>query len=132
MDEAIRTFVRKRASGRCEYCTLHEDDDAFTFHVEHVVAKKHGGIDDERNLAFACQHCNLHKGTNLSGIDPDTSQIAQLFNPREDKWHMHFRMNGPQVEGLTPTGRATIEVLAINDADRIRAHALLGYGETRG
>jgi len=126
MDEATRTLVRIRASGRCEYCTILEQEDAFTFHVEHIIAKKHGGKNDESNLAFACQHCNLHKGSNLSGIDPDTTLVVQLYSPREDDWHNHFRFNGPRFEGLTPTGRATIKVLAMNDNDRVQARMLLG------
>jgi hypothetical protein len=47
MDAALRAFVRDRAGRRCEYCRLHEDDDDFlAFHVEHVIAKQHGGLDD--------------------------------------------------------------------------------------
>ena len=28
--------------------------------------------------------CNLHKGPNLSGVDPDTGQVVRLFDPRDD------------------------------------------------
>jgi hypothetical protein len=45
MDAALRAFVRERAGHRCEYCRLHEDDDdLLAFHVEHVIAKQHGGL----------------------------------------------------------------------------------------
>jgi hypothetical protein len=41
MKPSLRAFVRKRAGRRCEYCQLHEDDDDFfSFHVEHVIAKR--------------------------------------------------------------------------------------------
>jgi hypothetical protein len=51
MNAALRAFVRERAGRRCEYCRLHEDDaDFLSFHVEHVVAKQHGGTDDPDSL----------------------------------------------------------------------------------
>ena len=51
MDAALRALVQERAGRRCEYCRLHEDDyDLFAFHVEHVIAKQHGGLDDPHAL----------------------------------------------------------------------------------
>src|SRR5437016_3905081 len=41
---------------------------AVRFHVEHIVARQHGGSDTVENLALACPECNRHKGTNLTGI----------------------------------------------------------------
>jgi 5-methylcytosine-specific restriction endonuclease McrA len=32
------------------------------FHVEHVIARKHGGKDAMENLAWSCIFCNLYKG----------------------------------------------------------------------
>ena len=52
-----------------------------TFHVDHIKAKQHEGSDDPTNLALACGHCNRRKGTNLSGIDPETGEIVPLFQP---------------------------------------------------
>ena len=51
-----------------------------------------GGLTQLDNLALACWHCNLKKGPNLTGIDPETGQIAALFHPRKDKWADHFTM----------------------------------------
>jgi 5-methylcytosine-specific restriction endonuclease McrA len=70
MDEATRRLVWQRAGDRCEYCGMHQNHDLFfRFHIEHIVAKQHGGSDESSNLALACHHCNEHKGPNLSGID---------------------------------------------------------------
>jgi 5-methylcytosine-specific restriction endonuclease McrA len=33
------------------------------------------------NLALACIDCNLQKGPNLSGIDPETRKVTELFIP---------------------------------------------------
>jgi hypothetical protein len=77
------------------------------------------------NLALACQDCNLHKGTNLAGIDPENGQIVPLFNPRSDTWDAHFERRGVRVAGLTPATRATVEVLQMNAAPRLELRAEL-------
>jgi hypothetical protein len=121
MDEALRDFVRQRAGNRCEYCQLSEEHVPFAvFHIEHIIARKHGGQDTPGNLALCCQHDNLHKGPNLTGIDSLTRKVVSLFHPRRHKWHRHFRWNGPVLEGLTSNGRATIVVLQMNDPDAVR------------
>ena len=92
MRQALRDHVRRRAGNRCEYCRLRPEHDRFHFfHVEHIVARKHGGTDEVENLALACQQCNLHKGTNLTGRDPDTNEIIRLFDPRKDRWDEPLR-----------------------------------------
>jgi 5-methylcytosine-specific restriction endonuclease McrA len=54
-DSLTREQVLQRAGRCCEYCLLHEDDDPlFTFHIEHIIAKQHGGTDALSNLALAC------------------------------------------------------------------------------
>lgn len=124
MDAATRRRVRSRAGDRCEYCRLPQEADQFlTFHIEHVVAKQHGGGDELSNLALACHHCNLHKGPNLSGIDAATGQIVTLFNPRAQRWEEHFELHDDLVVGLTRTGRATVRVLAMNADDQRQLRA---------
>ena len=118
--------VRQRAGDACEYCGLSQDEVPFAvFHVERIIPETHGGTDDPSNLALACHHCNLHKGTNLTGIDPDTRQIVVLFNPRKDSWYEHFEERGLLILGLTPTGRTTVRVLAMNTVARLDLRAEL-------
>jgi hypothetical protein len=119
MDAATRDLVRRRAGERCEYCRLHQNNNELVHHVEHIVAKQHGGSDDLTNLALACHRCNLHKGPNLTGIDPQTGQVAPLFHPRRDHWSEHFEFTGPRIEGISAIGRATVQVLGMNDARRL-------------
>ena len=45
MDAATRDFVRRRADNRCEYCLLRQKHSRLTHHVEHIVAKQHGGLE---------------------------------------------------------------------------------------
>lgn len=130
MNAATRELVRQRAGRRCEYCRLHEDDDPlFAFHVEHVIARQHGGSDALANLAFACHQDNLRKGPNLTGIDPRSRKLTRLFHPRKHSWHWHFGWNGPLLVGRTPIGRATVEVLGMNLAHRMALRqALIAAG----
>lgn len=45
---ALRQSVVQRAQGRCEYCLIHEDHTLLAHHVDHVIARKHGGGLDPR------------------------------------------------------------------------------------
>lgn len=120
MDAATRNLVRQRAGDRCEYCQIPQAFVPVTFHVEHVIPKQHGGSDDPDNLCYACNRCNLHKGPNLTGIDSDSGQIVPLFDPRRQSWADHFDWHGALIVGRTPTGRATVQVLQMNAARRLR------------
>ncbi|HUY89114.1 MAG TPA: HNH endonuclease [Pirellulales bacterium] len=125
MDAATRRFVRERAENRCEYCGLRQEHSPLAnLQNEHILPKKHGGGDDAENLALACIDCNLHKGTNLAGIDPQTGKVAAVFNPRKQLWSDHFEWQGAWIVGLTPIGRATVAVLDLNDEPRLELRML--------
>jgi hypothetical protein len=127
MDDVQRHSVRQRAGNRCEYCRLRQGQFPFgQFHIEHIVPRKHGGTDDVMNLALACHHCNLHKGTNVAGFDPQTGEMTPLFHPRKQRWSEHFAMAGGEIVGLTAIGRTTVEVLVMNAPGRIRLRIELG------
>ena len=120
MDNALRSLVHRRANDVCEYCRLPQAASRIVrFHVEHIIARQHGGHSDPDNLALACSCCNFHKGPNIAGIDPDSGQLVPLFHPRRDQWSEHFAWNGAVIVGLTPVGRATVELLAMNSWDRV-------------
>ena len=120
MDARTRTLVWERAGHRCEYCQLHQDDSPLALlHVEHILPKFHGGSDHPDNLALACIDCNLHKGTNLTGIDSETNQITELFHPRRHRWDEHFEWHGIHLHGTTANGRTIIRVLHINSEDQL-------------
>ena len=121
MAAAIRALVCERAGGRCEYCLLPQSAEGFfAFHIEHIVARQHGGGDGLENLALACYHCNARKGPNLTALDPATAAVVPLFHPRREDWAAHFAPNGNLIEGVTPTGRATVVLLKMNAPDRRR------------
>ena len=131
MDAALRQLVRQRAGERCEYCRLRQEHDRFhRLHIEHVVARQHGGRDIAENLALACNQFNLHKGTNLSSVDPDSGETIRLFHPRRDRWEDHFALRGIHIVGKTEIGRTTAWLLQMNSAERLELRrVLLTLGE---
>lgn len=102
-----------------------EDDGFFTYHVEHVVPRQHGGSDASSNLALACYHCNRHKGPNLAALDPESGKLARLFDPRRDSWPIHFEVDGAAVLGRTAIGRATARLLKMNVIARLELRMAL-------
>ena len=131
MDTSVRELVRRRADDRCEYCRLPQAAAPFfTFHIDHIRARQHGGTDEPSNLALSCPDCNACKGPNLSSVDPQTDGVVPLFNPRVHLWKDHFAVQGPRVEGRTEIGRATVRLLDMNEAERLDMRAeLLARGE---
>jgi hypothetical protein len=126
MDASLRELVRQRANDRCEYCHIRQTHlPVERLWIEHVLPKQHGGEDDLSNLAMSCARCNRHRGPNLAAVDPDTSEIVQVFDPRRQTWEEHFVYRGAVIVGLTPTGRATVRLLDVNAEKRVRLRAAL-------
>ena len=124
LPEALREQVVERAAKRCEYCLLPSSFALIDFEIDHVIAKQHGGEDTLDNLALACFRCNRRKGTNLSSVDPDTSEVIPLFNPRVQRWNEHFRLDADGViRALTLTGRVTLHFLQFNTDERVEERA---------
>ena len=123
MNSALRKLVRRRAGTRCEYCLVDELDRLLTYHVEHIIARKHGGADIPKNLCYSCRDCNHAKGSNLAGYW--RGQIVALFNPRRQSWSRLFWWNGPRLVGRTLIGKVTVNVLNINDDERVKMRAAL-------
>jgi hypothetical protein len=121
----LRAEIRARAAGRCEYCLL---PDAVTFiphEVDHIIATKHGGGTDSRNLALCCRLCNRHKGTDLASIDRETGELQRLFHPRRDRWRDHFELRGGVFVPITGVGRVTVRLLQLNRPERVRERELM-------
>jgi hypothetical protein len=60
------------------------------------------------------------KGSDLTAIDPLDGSLIPLFNPRLHVWEDHFEIAGVLIRGITPAGRATVELLRLNARDRVR------------
>lgn len=114
---ATRRVVRARAQRRCEYCHTDERWQFVRFTIDHVLPQSAGGSDDADNLALACRNCNERRGNRLTGRDPVTGDAVSLFNPRRKMWAEHFVWDAARLRivGRTATGRATVEMLDLND-----------------
>jgi hypothetical protein len=40
--------------------------------------------------------------------------LIRLFHPRTDSWSEHFQFVHARIVGISPVGRATVQVLAMN------------------
>lgn len=85
MDPSLVSLVWQRAKAACEYCQLPQNLSSIPFEIDHILARKHGGLTTEANLALACFYCNSYKGPNIAGIDPVSERIVRLFHPRTDR-----------------------------------------------
>ncbi len=127
MNQDLVQEVWRRARGRCEYCRLPASVYPLPFHVDHIIARQHGGATVIENLALACLHCNRHKGPNIAGKDSVSGELVRLFHPRQDRWSEHFQWNGAELVGRTDVGRITVYVLAMNAPDFLAVReALIG------
>ncbi len=121
-----RIAVRRRAQDACEYCHLPQTASLLPLQVDHIIAGQHGGSDDEDNLCLCCIRCNLKKGPNLASVDSATGEVVRLFHPRQQRWSEHFSLAADgHISGLTAIARATVQLLEMNDKDRVQLRLLL-------
>ena len=118
--EAVRREVADRAQNRCEYCLLDQRDALYKHEVDHIIPEKHRGQTVLDNLCLARLECNRYKGSNFGSFDPETGQVALLFNPRRQIWREHFRLDAARIIPLSPEGRVTVFILNVNDELRVR------------
>jgi len=121
----LHRWVGERAWHVCEYCLVHEQDLYHGCEVDHIRSVKHGGLAVAENLAWACLHCNRHKGTDLGSVNPRTGALVRLYNPRTDRWKDHFYWRAGRIESLTEIGEATVRLLDFNHPERVAFRKLL-------
>ncbi len=118
ISEVARRRVRERADNRCEYGLSYQDYVMGRLQIDHIQPVAKGGSDHKDNLCLACELCNQHKWAKTHGVDPDTGQEVALFHPRQQEWSDHFvwQAEGAELSGITACGRATINVLSLNNS----------------
>lgn len=116
VSRAQRRRVIERARGCCEYCYTQMGYSSDPFNVEHIVPRFHNGATALHNIALSCFGCNNKKWTHVTGRDPVTLAPVPIYHPRRDLWADHFEWDATHtiLLGLTPTGRATIDLLELN------------------
>jgi hypothetical protein len=122
----LRREVLSRAGGCCEYCLIAINDRPMDFAIDHVIAEKHGGPTQSDNLCLSCYWCNSYKGSDISSVDWEFDRaIVPLFNPRQDHWENHFRLDDATIVPLSATGRVTVFLLQMNSIERLEERQLL-------
>lgn len=116
ISKALRLAVAERAQACCEYCWSQARYATQSFSVDHVFPASLGGETDLNNLALSCQGCNGYKSNKTQAIDPISQELVSLYSPRLHNWSEHFCWSDDYTVllGLTPIGRATIEILRLN------------------
>ncbi len=117
MPAALRPVVAARDEYRCAYCLTSEENCGLAMHLDHIIPESAGGATDDKNLCLVCFSCNVNKGAQQSARDPETGEPVSLFHPIRERWAAHFMWseNGTRIDGKTPTGRATILALKMNN-----------------
>jgi hypothetical protein len=94
--------------------------------LDHIIPQAAGGPTTEDNLWLACSRCNQYKGIQTHSRDPQTGEQAPLFNPRRQVWNEHFEWSedGTRILGKTPSGRATVVALKMNNSEIVVARRL--------
>lgn len=125
ISEALRRMVVERADRLCEYCLVHERDVYHGCEVDHIISVKHGGPTVAENLAYACFHCNRHKGTDLGSVSRRTGTLVRFYHPRLDRWKEHFYLSEGRIEPTGEIGEVTARMLEFNHPERIAFRKLL-------
>lgn len=124
----LRQRIASRARNRCEYCLLHQDQSIKSHQADHIIPQKHGGSDEEANMAWACFLCNSAKGSEVAAYDPETGELLPILNPRIHLWNDHFSLSDGLIVSHSPIGRVTVLVLQLNRPDRVEVRKVLMRG----
>ncbi len=117
--ERIRKLTAERAKFICEYCQLPDLGAGISFHADHVLASKHGGLTVLENLAYCCPECNLYKGTDFATFLSGNENAIRFFSPRTDQWHEHFENIDGLILSRSEIGQATVNIFRMNNLSRV-------------
>jgi len=112
-------LIAERANFKCEYCRIPDLGAGISFHIDHILASKHGGMTTLENLAYCCPECNIFKGTDFATFLFGNEKSIRFFNPRKDEWEEHFENVDGLIQFKSEIGQATINIFQINNFSRI-------------
>ena len=126
ISHAVRDTIAATDRYQCAYCHTQKKLVGRALEIDHINPESQGGDDDLSNLCQACVTCNRHKAAKTVGIDPDTNEETPLFHPRQQRWSDHFAWSDDNIRvvGLTAVGRATINLLKMNNDDIVRSRQI--------
>lgn len=123
----LQRKVKELAHGYCEYCYCPSSFSPDSFQLDHIIPISLRGVSELENLAYSCGGCNWHKHNKTHFIDPLIGTISRLYHPRQHLWADHFTWSEDDlmILGITPIGRATIELLQVNRESNLNLRKLL-------
>ena len=72
-----------------------------------------------------CEYCHLPE------VLGDVTFHVEHVVARQHQWNDHFAFSGPEIVGLTPIGRATVQLLKMNAPRRVAIRRrMMARGET--
>ncbi len=111
----IRSTLLAMSHSKCCYCETDISVESKYMEVEHFRFKEDFPDDvvTWSNLLPSCKRCNVNKGTH--NVDTQGMIIdPTLISPKD-----HLTMRNYRLRGLTSLGQKTIEVVYLNQSDRL-------------
>lgn len=100
----------------CGYCTLSEcEAQGLTFEIDHYepVALRPDLKNDYENLIYSCDECNSRK-SDLTPPPAAREAGFEFFRPDKHSWEDHFKSDETRVNGASPVGEFSTEMLDLN------------------
>ncbi len=111
----IKSALLEMSSGKCCYCECRIDEESKYMEVEHYRYKDK--YEDDvvlwSNLLPSCKRCNINKDDHDTDAEP-------IVHPVNDDPRAHLELRAYRFYGITPIGRMTIEVINLNERDRLQ------------
>lgn len=110
----IKEALLDLSKEKCCYCECNIKEESKYMEVEHFLPKKYypDKVVDWDNLLPSCKRCNSNKGEH----DPNNDYI---INPCNDDPKLHIAMKHYRLKAKDQIGQSTIEVLYLNDTERL-------------
>jgi uncharacterized protein (TIGR02646 family) len=110
----IKSALLTMAHNKCAYCECKLDEESKYMEVEHFLPKDDYPylVVDWDNLLPSCKRCNVRKRKHDPSKEP-------IINPTVDKPNSHLRMYNYWIKGKDEKGKMTIDVLHLNEIDRL-------------
>ncbi len=70
MKPRVRFAVLERDGFTCQYCGRSPKAHGIDLHIDHIIPRAVGGLDDLENLTTACDSCNIGKSDHLLRKEP--------------------------------------------------------------
>jgi len=127
MDRILEQQVRSRAREICEYCRLPASLYDQPFHIDRIIARKHGGKAILENLAFCCLDCHLHehfqRSANMRGVSRRRFLEGAIFTAATLPC-VHVLGDESQTQNKRPSERLGVAVIGARGrgGDHLKAY----------